>query len=141
MGYKKRNKASADFNMSSLTDIVFLLLIFFMLTSNVVSPSAINLMLPRSSRSAVSKPEKDEQISLKIDKNKKILFQGSEVDLNTLRVRFEAELKKKGGNPKDVFVILDVDEEVDAQTLVSVVDVLNAYEAKMILKTNLSEND
>ena len=41
MGFTKRNKVSADFNMSSLTDIVFLLLIFFMLTSNVVNPTEI----------------------------------------------------------------------------------------------------
>ena len=138
MGYKKRNKASADFNMSSLTDIVFLLLIFFMLTSNVVSPSAINLMLPRSSRSPVSKPDKDDQMSLKIDRSKKIIFLGREVDLKSFKAQFESEIKKKGTNPKEIFVILDVDEEVDAQTLVSVVDVMNTYEVKMILKTKLT---
>jgi biopolymer transport protein ExbD len=138
MGYKKRNKASADFNMSSLTDIVFLLLIFFMLTSNVVSPSAINLMLPRSSRSPVSKPDKDDQMSLKIDRSKKIIFLGREVDLKSFKAQFENEIKKKGTNPKEIFVILDVDEEVDAQTLVSVVDVMNTYEVKMILKTKLT---
>ena len=46
MGLKKRSKVSAAFNMSSLTDIIFLLLIFFMLTSNLVSPNALNLKLP-----------------------------------------------------------------------------------------------
>jgi len=124
--------------MSSLTDIVFLLLIFIMLTSNVVSPSAINLMLPRSSRSPVSKPDKDDQMSLKIDRSKKIIFLGREVDLKSFKAQFENEIKKKGTNPKEIFVILDVDEEVDAQTLVSVVDVMNTYEVKMILKTKLT---
>ena len=46
MGLKKRNAVNAEFNMSSLTDIIFLLLIFFMLTSSLVSPNALNLRLP-----------------------------------------------------------------------------------------------
>ncbi|MEM8586383.1 MAG: biopolymer transporter ExbD [Bacteroidota bacterium] len=46
MGFKKRQKVSAEFNMSSLTDIIFLLLIFFMLTSTVVAPNALNLKIP-----------------------------------------------------------------------------------------------
>lgn len=53
MGVKKRNKANAEFNMSSLTDIIFLLLIFFMLTSGVVSPNALNLQLPGKSRTSL----------------------------------------------------------------------------------------
>ncbi|MEO0627868.1 MAG: biopolymer transporter ExbD, partial [Bacteroidota bacterium] len=46
MAFKKRQKVSAEFNMSSLTDIIFLLLIFFMLTSTVVAPNALNLKIP-----------------------------------------------------------------------------------------------
>lgn len=49
MSLKKRAKASAEFNMSSLTDIIFLLLIFFMLTSGLVAPNSLNLKLPGSS--------------------------------------------------------------------------------------------
>ncbi|MEL6274012.1 MAG: biopolymer transporter ExbD [Bacteroidota bacterium] len=51
MPIKKRSRVSAEFNMSSLTDIIFLLLIFFMLTSTVVSPNALNLKLPSRSTS------------------------------------------------------------------------------------------
>ena len=46
MAVKSRSKVSAQFNMSSLTDIIFLLLIFFMLTSSIVTPNALNLQLP-----------------------------------------------------------------------------------------------
>ena len=46
MGLRKKSKVSASFNMSSLTDIIFLLLIFFMLTSSLVVPNALNLKLP-----------------------------------------------------------------------------------------------
>ncbi len=51
MGVKRRNKLSAEFNMSSLTDIIFLLLIFFMLTSNMVQ---ITVDLPKSESKTVA---------------------------------------------------------------------------------------
>ena len=54
MGLKKRSKVNAQFNMSSLTDIIFLLLIFFMLTSNLVAPNALNLKLPGKGNPTVS---------------------------------------------------------------------------------------
>ncbi|HOH96486.1 MAG TPA: biopolymer transporter ExbD, partial [Candidatus Enterocola sp.] len=56
MALKKRNKINASFSMSSMTDLVFLLLIFFMITSTVVTPSAIKLLLPQSSSQAAAKP-------------------------------------------------------------------------------------
>jgi len=51
MGLKKKSKVSAEFSMSSLTDIIFLLLIFFMLTSSLIIPNALNLKLPGKSNS------------------------------------------------------------------------------------------
>ena len=48
MALKSKNKVSANFNMSSMTDIVFLLLIFFMLTSTLVTQNALDLLLPKS---------------------------------------------------------------------------------------------
>ena len=56
---KKRNKVSAEFSMSSLTDIIFLLPIFFMLTSSLVIPNALNLKLPGKSSS--NQPPSNEQ--------------------------------------------------------------------------------
>lgn len=65
MGIKKRSKASAEFNMSSLSDIIFLLLIFFMLTSGLVAPNALNLKLPGSSnaKNVISKQTDEVRIS------------------------------------------------------------------------------
>ena len=55
MALKSRNKVSPNFNMSSMTDIVFLLLIFFMLTSTLVSPNALKLLLPNSKAKTLEK--------------------------------------------------------------------------------------
>ncbi len=60
MGLKKRSKVTALFNMSSLTDIIFLLLIFFMLTSSLVAPNALNLKLPGQANS--QQPPSDQDI-------------------------------------------------------------------------------
>ena len=59
MGLKKRSKVTALFNMSSLTDIIFLLLIFFMLTSSLVAPNALNLKLPGQSNSSTPPSSSD----------------------------------------------------------------------------------
>ncbi|MCQ2058121.1 MAG: biopolymer transporter ExbD, partial [Bacteroidaceae bacterium] len=53
---KRKNKISPQFSMSSMTDIIFLLLIFFMITSTLVSPNAIKVLLPQSSQQTSAKP-------------------------------------------------------------------------------------
>ena len=72
MAIKRRNRVSASFSMSSMTDLVFLLLIFFMITSTVVTPSAIKLLLPKSSSQAAAKPITrvfiDEQVNFYVAK-------------------------------------------------------------------------
>ena len=67
MTLKSRNKVSANFNMSSMTDIIFLLLIFFMLTSTLISPNALDLLLPSSKSQTVEK----QTISVEIQKDEK----------------------------------------------------------------------
>ncbi|MDP6908947.1 MAG: biopolymer transporter ExbD, partial [Flavobacteriales bacterium] len=64
MGLRTRNKVSPNFNMSSMTDIVFLLLIFFMLTSTLVTTNALDLVLPSSKAKSVKK----QTVSVSIDK-------------------------------------------------------------------------
>ena len=68
MNLRGRNKVSAEFNMSSMTDIVFLLLIFFMLTSTMVTTNALDLVLPKDKR----KTDSNKNIAVSI--NKKLEF-------------------------------------------------------------------
>ena len=60
-----RNKVSPEFNMSSMTDLVFLLLIFFMLTSTLVTPAALDVVLPKSKAQTVKKAT----VTVTIDKD------------------------------------------------------------------------
>jgi len=64
MGLKKKSKVSAEFNMSSLTDIIFLLLIFFMLTSSLIVPNALNLKLPGKKSSSPPSNSKPTRITM-----------------------------------------------------------------------------
>ena len=77
MGMKKRTKVSAEFSMSSLTDIIFLLLIFFMLTSSMVVPNALNLQLPGSKQSRPSQPTTTSPPTVTINDNGTYLLDGA----------------------------------------------------------------
>lgn len=138
MGFKKRTKVSAEFSMSSLTDIIFLLLIFFMLTSSLVSPTAINLKLPNSSQTSTSKASQN-PIKLEINQGKVFLINGSRIQEAEVRGRITGLVRADGRKPEEITVILSIHESVDAQTLVTNVDMLNNLGVKMILATKLSD--
>ena len=84
MGIKRRNKVSAEFSMSSLTDIIFLLLIFFMLTATFIRIQ--NVELPESDSKTVASTS----VAVTIDKEGKYYLNAVEVSPASL----EAEVKK-----------------------------------------------
>ena len=127
MGIRSRNKVSPNFNMSSMTDIVFLLLIFFMLTSTLVSPNALKLLLPSSS----SKTLAPQTVSVSI--SEELLYYVDEQAVN-----FEALesilLQRMSGNPENS-IILHVDKTVAIEEVVKVMDIANRNKFKMVLAT------
>lgn len=127
MAIKRRNRVSAEFNMSSMTDLVFLLLIFFMLTSTLVTPNAIKLFLPSSS----SKTQAPQTISLSIDKDLKYYVVDREMPFEGI----ENELKAQLENIKEATIVLNVDKSVPTEYLVKVMDIANRNQFKMILAT------
>jgi biopolymer transport protein ExbD len=78
MAVKKRNKVSAEFSMSSLTDIIFLLLIFFMLTSSMIQ---INIELPESSSKTVAPTD----YTVMMTKDGQVKFNGKEARIRDLK--------------------------------------------------------
>lgn len=127
MAIKRRNRVSAEFNMSSMTDLVFLLLIFFMLTSTLVTPNAIKLFLPSSS----SKTQAPQTISVSIDKDLKYYVVDKEMPFESI----ENELKAQLENIKEATIVLNVDKSVPTEYLVKVMDIANRNQFKMILAT------
>ena len=137
MGLKKRTSVSAEFSMSSLTDIIFLLLIFFMLTSSLVSPTAVNLKLPNSSNNSTSQSTHN-PIKLSINKKKQFNLNGKWISEHQVLAQLGKAIKNDGRKSSDITIILNIHEKVDAQTLVTMVDMMNEFGVKMILATKLN---
>ena len=127
MGLRSKNKVSANFNMSSMTDIVFLLLIFFMLTSTLVSPNALKLLLPSSKAKTLEK----QTISISITKNIAFYINENEVSENTI----EQELKLLLNNEQEPAIILHADKTVAIEHVVKIMDIAYRNKYKIVLAT------
>lgn len=138
MSLKKRSKVSAEFNLSSLTDIVFLLLIFFMLTSSLASPNIKNLQRPKSN----SKTPSPQNISLSITKDGEYYLESNlvtEEDLEekmATRIAAENDVNLKKGIKDAVTIVLNVEAEEKTGTIVKIMSLSNKYKARLILATD-----
>ena len=127
MNLRGRNKVTPEFNMSSMTDIVFLLLIFFMLTSTLVSPNALKLLLPNSKAKTLEK----QTISISITKDIEYYVNENQVSLNSL----EQELSILLENDKEPGIILHTDKTVAIEHVVKVMDIAYRNKYKIVLAT------
>ena len=120
MNIKTRNKRSTDFNSSTMSDLVFLLLIFFMLTSSVVSPNAIKLLLPSSTTERV--PVNKKAVNVYIDEKLQYSIDKVVLDAAGLRAGIMRELEGQ----TDASVVLRSDASVPIQFAVNVIDIVNS---------------
>lgn len=127
MALKSRNKVSPNFNMSSMTDIVFLLLIFFMLTSTLVSPNALKLLLPNSKSKTLEK----QTISVSINKDLDFYINENPV----IESNLENELKQVLSQQQEPAIILHADKTVDIEHVVKVMDIAYRNKYKIVLAT------
>ena len=117
MALKRRNQRKVEFNSSSMSDLVFLLLIFFMLTSTLVAPNAIKLLLPQSNSRTMAKQTVTIYINEKMD-----YFVGErKVDENQL----QPEILLSLGNATEGTVVVRSDKNVPVQYVVNVIDAVN----------------
>ncbi|MEJ6735122.1 MAG: biopolymer transporter ExbD [Flavobacteriales bacterium] len=128
MSLRSKNKVSATFNMSSMTDIVFLLLIFFMLTSTLVSPNALKLLLPNSKSKTLEKQTISVSITPEID-----YYIG---DVQFPFESLESELISRLAQEVDPAIILHADKSVNIEYAVKVMDIAYRNKFKVVLATN-----
>lgn len=132
MALKRRSKAEAGFNMSSMTDIVFLLLIFFMLTSTVVHPNAIKLMLPQSKQQTSAKPI----TRVTIDKELNYyVASGNEKERPVAFEEIEPFLQAQVLEEPEMYVALYADETIPYGEVVKVLNIANANKFKLVIAT------
>ena len=120
-----RNKINPDFNMSSMTDIVFLLLIFFMLTSTLVTVNALDIILPK----AQGKTESKKSTSVSI--TKKLEFYVDKTKIKESEI--EQYLLKNVVNSENATIVLRAEEGVPIEKAVNILDIANRNKIKVIL--------
>ena len=116
MAIKARNTRNIQFTMASMSDLVFLLLIFFMLTSTLIAPSAIKLLLPSSDSRTMS----PQTVTVYIDENRQLYLEEEPVDLEGLHDGLVSSLE---GHAEGA-VVLRSDQSVPVQYVVNVIDVV-----------------
>lgn len=118
--------------MSSMTDIVFLLLIFFMLTSTVVHPNAIKLMLPQSKQQTSAKPI----TRVTIDKELNYyVASGNEKERPVSFEEIEPFLQQQVLEEPDMYVAVYADETIPYGEIVKVLNIANANKFKLVIAT------
>lgn len=125
MNVRGRNKISPEFNMSSMTDIVFLLLIFFMLTSTLVTVNALDILLPK----AQGKTENNKSVAVSITKGLDFYIDKQQVSESQL----EADLTSRLVNQENPTIVLRAEEGVPIEKAVKIMDIANRNKFKVIL--------
>lgn len=125
MNIRGRNKVTPEFNMSSMTDIVFLLLIFFMLTSTMVTTNALDLVLPK----AKGKTDSNKNVAVSINKDLEFFIDKDPVS----EAELESKLLPLFAEDKEKAIILRAEEGVPIEKAVSVLDIANRNQIKVVL--------
>jgi len=125
MDFKGRNKITPEFNMSSMTDIVFLLLIFFMLASTLVTTSAIDILLPKAS----GKTENKKSVAVSIKKDLTYYIDEKRVGESVLESELLAALSKETSPT----IVLRAEKSVPIDNVVKIMDIANRNKIKVIL--------
>lgn len=125
MNLRGRNKVSPEFSMSSMTDIVFLLLVFFLLTSPAITPDALDLILPK----AKGKTSNQQNLSVSITKDLDFYVNKERV----LPAQLESFIKSELNGVEEPTIILRAEEGVPIEEAVSVMDIANRNKYKIVL--------
>lgn len=127
MKLKGKNRVSADFSLASMTDIVFLLLVFFMLSSTASNPSALDIKLPRADGAA----SQTEIVNVSITEDGKYYVNDVEVSAQNL----ENVLQTKFINVPDPAFIIMADENSKHKDVIYVMSIANKNKYKIVVAT------
>ena len=128
MAISSKNKVSVSFSMSGMTDIVFLLLIFFMLTSTLIVPAAMNVLLPQSNNQTVASPN----VGVSITKNMEYYINDEQCSLSELEIKLKNYLT---GSEESPTIRLNADESLDMNEIYDFLEIAKRNKFKVILGT------
>jgi biopolymer transport protein ExbD len=132
MNLRKARGYSAEVYTGSLNDIMFFLLLFFLIVSTMVNPSVVKLMLPKATTSqAMSK----QQVTLSMTADKTYYINNKVIPADQL----EAEMASVTKNLQDPTIVLRIDNALSIQDLVDVLQIGNKLKIKMVLATKSTQ--
>lgn len=130
MNLRRRHRTTSEVNTHALNDIMFFLLLFFLIASTLVNPNAVKLLLPK----AVSeKQSATKNITISIDADQNFYFNKEQTSVENLPTLLEAELK--AANVTDPVILLNADETVLWGNVVKVMSIGKKLNAKVIAAT------
>lgn len=132
MALKRRTKVNEAFSMASMTDVIFLLLIFFMVTSTVVIPNAIKVTLPQAQKQTAAKPLT--RVTIDANLNYYVAF-GKQKEVQVSFDEITPFLQDSYAKKPEMFVALYADETVPYKEIVKILNIANENKFKMVLAT------
>ena len=138
MSLKRRTQVSPYYNMVSMTDVIFLLLIFFLISSTIVVPNAIKVSLPQSQTQTAAKPLS--RVTIDKDLNYYVAF-GNDKERKVSYNEIETFLKDSYAAEPEMFVALYADETIPYGEVVKVLNIATRNKYKMVLATRPIERE
>lgn len=134
MNLRKRKKGTVEVHTSALNDIMFFLLLFFLLASAVVNPQVVKLLLPRSESGQQSTSQKT--VTVTIDENLNYFVDKQKVTL----AEIEGKVQTYQQAANDVTIVLYVARGVSIENTMQVFDVANKLKLKVVLAVEQKKN-
>jgi len=131
MNLRSRSKVSAEVNMSSMTDLVFLLLIFFILASTLVTSSALDIILPKSGAQTVKK----KNITLTVNEDLEFDLNGTIISYDQVESRLKAAVSQLAFDEEPV-IVLRADQSIPTGETVRILDIGYRNNMRMIIATD-----
>ena len=132
MALKRRARVEPEFSLAAMIDVIFLLLMFFMLTSKFVTPNALNLSLPSSSSTTMASPS----LAVSIDKNGSYYIDRTKTPETSLMNSLISKIQASGKSPKETTITVVAEKSVPIENVVFVLDIANKLQVKTILATD-----
>jgi len=132
MKIERKKRTSAEVYTASLNDIMFFLLLFFLIVSTMVTPAAIRVLLPNSS--TAEKVATKKNVNLTITSDLKYYVNDTEVSFDALEPQLASAIGERHEGD-DINVLLQADRSLNLQDIINVIDVGNKLQVKMVLFT------
>lgn len=127
MAINNKYKVGISFSNAGMSDIVFLLLLFFMLTSTLVQPTALKVLLPKGTTQSNARP----MTTVSITKDHQYYIEDQPINLENL----EAALQAKVGSNPEIYISVHADRSVPLEYVVNIMNIAAKNQYKLILAT------